>query len=830
MPPAPGAQMVSGAAPGLVPGGAPPASSTGVRAPGMNPPIPGVMPRMAQNNNVLGNGGPSNRIDPGQMPRPLTVQPESVEFYTRSGNTATVPLPIEGTNFVVRDNGNASPRFMRPTMAQIPATGELLATSAIPFAILVQPFAMQHPDEEPIHVVDYGEVGPLRCERCKAYVNPFFRFIEHGRRVVCNMCQHVNEVSQDYLCHLGHDGKRQDWQERPELCKGSVDFVAPSSYMVRPPMPPTYMFVIEVSAMAIGTGVTQAACAAVKASVKDMPDKNRTLVSIITFDNVTHFYNMRKSGSAQIIIVPDSAQPFSPIPGIMVECAEYEEQICELLDAIPNLYAPGVGSPTSFGAAVGSGIDALKKQGGRLCVIACSLPGIGFGALSQRDNENVNPSVLEKEPLKLLETNSPAYKDIATTAAEAQIPVDLYFCPQSYVDTATTMLLPRTTGGEYRLYAPWNGQLDYNELIADVRWSVVRQSGWESVMRVRCSQGLHVSEYNGSFYQPTSTDLDIAGIDCDKAIMVCLRHGDKLSEVHEASFQTAILYTSASGQRRIRIHTVCYSVTSVLGNLYKGADLDCVFNYFVRWAASMLMGSSLETTKDVIQSQLTNILLAYRKYCAASSSSGQLILPEALKLLPLYILSLLKSSGMRTRCMPDIRSEWLCHMSTIPSSCSTILFHPRVLPISCLPLEQWNGVDRIETLNIPELNPLPASSETLKMSSMYLVENGADMIIFIGRDVDSSVLQELFGVGQIGEITSNTFVSEKPNERSRQLHLVIQKIRFERKRFMRLRVTRTGDPLEQKLMSMMVEDRQNTGQSYVEFLCQLHRMIQNKNS
>merc|ERR1712054_231763 len=121
-----------------------------------------------------------------------------------------------------------------------------------------------------------------------------------------------------------------------------------------------------------------------------MPDKNRTLVSIITFDNVTHFYNMRKSGSAQIIIVPDSAQPFSPIPGIMVECAEYEEQICELLDAIPNLYAPGVGSPTSFGAAVGSGIDALKKQGGRLCVIACSLPGIGFGALSQRDNENVN--------------------------------------------------------------------------------------------------------------------------------------------------------------------------------------------------------------------------------------------------------------------------------------------------------------------------------------------------------------------------------------------------------------------------------------------------------
>lgn len=33
-----------------------------------------------------------------------------------------------------------------------------------------------------------------------------------------------------------------------------------------------------------------------------------------------------------------------------------------------------------------------------------------------------------------------------------------------------------------------------------------------------------------------------------------------------------------------------------------------------------------------------NVLLSYRKYCATVSSSGQLILPEALKLLPLYTI------------------------------------------------------------------------------------------------------------------------------------------------------------------------------------------------
>lgn len=36
------------------------------------------------------------------------------------------------------------------------------------------------------------------------------------------------------------------------------------------------------------------------------------------------------------------------------------------------------------------------------------------------------------------------------------------------------------------------------------------------------------------------------------------------------------------------------------------------------------------------------------RYCAASSSQGQLILPETLKLLPLYALALTKSTGLRS--------------------------------------------------------------------------------------------------------------------------------------------------------------------------------------
>lgn len=44
-------------------------------------------------------------------------------------------------------------------------------------------------------------------------------------------------------------------------------------------------------------------------------------------------------------------------------------------------------------------------------------------------------------------------------------------------------------------------------------------------MRVRCSQGLEVEAYLGAFYKRPNnvTDVDLPGIDCDKAILVRLQ-------------------------------------------------------------------------------------------------------------------------------------------------------------------------------------------------------------------------------------------------------------------------------------------------------------------
>jgi len=64
-------------------------------------------------------------------------------------------------------------------------------------------------------------------------------------------------VPSEYYSQLDATGKRADINQRPELTKGTVEFVAPAEYMVRPPMPPVYFFLIDVSISAVRSGMIE---------------------------------------------------------------------------------------------------------------------------------------------------------------------------------------------------------------------------------------------------------------------------------------------------------------------------------------------------------------------------------------------------------------------------------------------------------------------------------------------------------------------------------------------------------------------------------------------
>lgn len=129
--------------------------------------------------------------------------------------------PLVTTDFVTQDQGNTSPRYIRSTMYNVPTTADLikqvywnrvkesvcylvilfriflihlyLTQTNIPFGLVISPMARIVKGEFEPPIVDMGEIGPVRCVRCKAYMCPFMQFIDAGRRFQCMFCKATTE-------------------------------------------------------------------------------------------------------------------------------------------------------------------------------------------------------------------------------------------------------------------------------------------------------------------------------------------------------------------------------------------------------------------------------------------------------------------------------------------------------------------------------------------------------------------------------------------------------------------------------------------------------------
>lgn len=706
----------------------------------------------------------------------------------------------------------------------VPQTADILKHSCLPFVVMVNPLALPDPGDDPIEVCDFGEAGPVRCARCKAYINPYMKFTDGGRKMQCNFCGNVSDVPPDYFCHLGADGQRRDKYERPELCKGTVELVATKEYMVRPPMPPTHFFLIDVSFPAISTGATAAACSSIAKILGELPGGDRTQVCVATFDSTIHFYSMRPQQSQpHMLVVPDVTDVYCPLAGnVVVNLKESRSLVDSLLESIPRMFASNQVLETCAGAALRSAVEALKGgTGGKVHAFLSSLPRKGLLSLRQRD---LGRPPTDRDNMDSMLPENKEYQALAVDAAEHQVSIDLFFLTQGYCDVATMSTLCTTTCGQVYHYASFDAVQDAGVFYNDLRWNVIRPQGLEAVGRLRASQGLSVDKYIGPHYKRTLTDLNFPAVSSDLCIGAKLVHEEKLPDHGEAYLQFALLYTTLDGHRRIRLHTIALPITHSLGTTFRGADLDTYMTYVAKKIASQIPGHALGACKEAINKSATDALHAYRKQCANASSSGQLILPEALKLLPLYSLALTKAPCFRVETKMDARASWMCRLLSAPVPAVVPMIYPRMLALHTL-------------LNRPENAPLLpeklwVSAEKLDTNGVYLLENGFEVYIFMGKSVPAEMCMAITGVPS-AEATPDSpppMLQRLDNPLNHKIHEILDEIRRQRCSYMRLRVVRRGDTaLEPAFFSSLVEDRSPTGgMSYVEFLCYLHRQIQNK--
>lgn len=735
--------------------------------------------------------------------------------------------PLVTSQFTVQDQGNASPRFMRCTTYSLPCTADLAKQCQVPLAAIIKPLATLPKNEAPLFVVNHGESGPIRCNRCKAYMCPYMQFIEGGRRFQCGFCSCVNEVPVHYFQHLDHMGRRIDFYERPELSLGSYEFAATLDYCKnnKPPNPPAFIFMIDVSYSNIKSGLVRTICDELKTLLEKLPKEEGSESSVIkvgfvTYNKVLHFYNVKSAlAQPQMLVVSDTAEMFVPLlDGFLVNYNDSKAVIYNLLDQIPDMFADTNESETVFAPVIQAGVEALKAAecSGKLFIFHSSIPTAEApGKLKNRDDKKLVNTDKEKT---LFQPQKGVYEQLAKDCVANGCSVDLFLFPSQYVDLSTMGSVPSHTGGSVFKYNNFQMETDGEHFLRDLRKDVQKTIGFDAVMRVRTSTGFRATDFFGAIHMNNTTDVEMAAVDCDKAVTVELKHDDSLAEETGAMMQCALLYTTLSGQRRLRVHNLSLNCSSQLPELYKSCETDALINFFAKSAYRAMLNQPIKNVREILVNQTAHMLACYRKNCASPSPPSQLVLPDAMKVFPVYMNSLMKTAPLVsiTELPTDDRAHQRLSVMAMGVEEIQLLLYPRLLPLHTLE---------------PDSDALPApvrcSEERLSDSGMFLLENGHSLFLWLGQASSPELIQGIFNQPSLAHLHPNmSALPELDNPLSRKVRSIVSDLLEKRPNSMKLHVVRQKDKPEMLFRQFLVEDKGlYAGASYMDFLCHVYREV-----
>ena len=611
--------------------------------------------------------------------------------------------------------------------------------------------------------------------------------------------------------------------------------------------------------------------------------------------------------------------------------------LSSLLLQIPSLVSrtatlPAARQQPQCGGALCAIADAMSGTGGKAYLITSAPPRTNKGAVRNRDNLNyytdraeevsmflpvAELSATECGSAKAIPADKAAagfYAGLARSLAGSQICLDIFICPngKDSVDVATLTALCTASSGQLHLI-PAAGERAASlsrQLKPSLVRSCTRNHGNEATVKVRTSRGVKVSAFltpSGTVHTSAgSAEVEMASFDADRAVVAMLAvEGCGIPNTPNNNMcylQSATLFTcSNTGQRTVRVSTLALPSTGSVDAVYKGADQDAVACVLMRRAMthlgyggeskelSSLFGSgrdedasdpsrktgSLVKAREYLVTSLVETLAAYRAHTDASQSPlGQLILPQSLKLLPLFVLSMLKNptirpslpNGRTDRAAPpsprvDERAYRIALCCNAGASNAVTWAHPNVYDVLCMKktgdigtvvatpvCKAMDGESqpvveecmRGETRMPPTV---PPSIAAMQVDGVYLVDDGFTFYLFVGRSVGAADMTELFGFataegvdcscggggvslvqgGEGGSLAGRLerFVATLRNGDTCRTGITGA-----------LKVVFAGNPTtsvwEADVMALLVDDSTVHEVSYVDFLVAVHGKVRNK--
>lgn len=410
-----------------------------------------------------------------------------------------------------------------------------------------------------------------------------------------------------------------------------------------------------------------------------------------------------------------------------------------------------------------------------MSVFQSILPNMGDGALKPREQPGIMGTPNE---IKVLQAENSWYKDTAIEFSRQQICVDLYLFPFQYMDLATLSQISKFTAGSMQSYVGFNAKVDAGRFEAQLNKNLTQQTAFEAVMRIRCTKGMRVTNFYGNFFIRGTDLLALPNCNADSVFGFDLAHEEQSVSSTHVTVQAALLYTNSDGERRIRVLTQALPVSSLNSEVIASVDAEASCALLAKQALEITAKSGLDSARMRLQQICVEMIRAGKggdkrtvsgysvpppSAHPGSNESEEKPIPENLLSLPMLTLGMMKNVAFRggTDVHPDQRilAHYLLTNMFVKDTVKFML--PKMFalhamgPAAGLPVSGNEHLpeDRIvgkEQIRLPECEKL--SVERLDTNGIFLLDNGVDMWLWVGRSADMNIMSSLFGVHALDDM------------------------------------------------------------------------------
>ncbi|KAL6885911.1 hypothetical protein ACP4OV_010172 [Aristida adscensionis] len=538
---------------------------------------------------------------------------------------------------------------VRASLACFPSEPALHESCGMPWGVSVTPFAAADERGAQPAIGDEGHLVP-RCESCFAYfsaLSPLNRW-----SWTCTLCCADNDLPAAAAARYARDSG----DDPPEMRSAFVDLLLPGEEGDAAAVTaPVYVAAIDLSSSEEFLELVKSALLAALEALSP-----GSLFGLLTFSNKIGLYDVQ----GPIPIVKNVFFPLDssdalhvdledvmPLCSFLAPIDSFKDRIAEALETIKPMSSWEVTANTSeghdhvlhqtrgFGVALDILVKYLSSEYGnafglaRIFAFLSGPPNYGAGQLDTTSYEDHNARVL-------LEEQTNFYKNLAASAVQAGVSVDLFAITNEYTDLTSLKVLTIESGGSLFLYS----STDESTLPQDIYKMLRRPYAFGCVMRLRTSSQFKIANSYGHFF-PDPQYMHVQHINCCDSFAtysydfefekdsrfsrkssppilqiafkytVLVRHGDTSDAPNSGS------RSKYSLQRRLRVRTVQYNTTANIWDLYDFVDPDVVLTILVHQVILASLTDVLEA-RLLLQDWLVIAIAQYNKAYKNVRSGG----------------------------------------------------------------------------------------------------------------------------------------------------------------------------------------------------------------